>query len=91
MIVVKYREKIIKSYPFTYVNLGTETYEKIEEVLLPKRVHGTLSPIFITKKFSGRVEYRWEVADDVAVDFQPDSTSPIFIVTLTGNPPVKKR
>jgi hypothetical protein len=43
--------------------LGKETYEKVEEVLLPKA--SLQDPIFMTKKFIGHDEYRWEVSEVV--------------------------
>lgn len=63
MIVVNYLEQTYDSTTNTYINalIGKETYDCIDEVLLPQMPHvGT--PIFITKKFSGKSEYRWEVA-----------------------------
>jgi len=64
MIVVRYEEAVKKptTGSISYTVLGAESYDGVEEVLLPlKPSQG--KPIFFTKKFLGRSEYRWEVLD----------------------------
>lgn len=69
MIVVKYEVEQIDAITgaVTYSQLGYETHEDIEEVLLPNNPNPN-DPIFFTKKFRGNSEYRWEVqsmAEDI--------------------------
>jgi uncharacterized protein YifN (PemK superfamily) len=66
--------------------LGSETHTQITEVLLPF-TPTPADPIFMTKKFSGRDEYRWEVLG-IGQDYtQPQRT---YVVTLLRREPVKK-
>jgi len=88
MIVVKYQEKIYNAATstLTYAALGTETYDQIEEVLLPVPPSAT-APIFITKKFSGHTEYRWSVEQ---VESAPTATPLTYNVTLLRRKQVDK-
>lgn len=62
MIVVIYEEATVDNVTGADVSisLGYESHHGIDEVLLPD--HPTAnSPLFITKKFTGHAEYRWQV------------------------------
>ncbi|MGF6727742.1 uncharacterized protein YifN (PemK superfamily) [Paraburkholderia sp. GAS41] len=88
MIVVNYEEQVTN--PATgaveHQALGSETHTQITEVLLPF-TPTPADPIFMTKKFSGRDEYRWEVLG-IGQDYtQPQRT---YVVTLLRREPVKK-
>ncbi|NYH97670.1 type II toxin-antitoxin system PemK/MazF family toxin [Cupriavidus plantarum] len=62
MIVILYEEATVHTATGaeTYIPLGHEAHHGIEQVLLP--VSPTAgNPIFLTKKFIGHAEYRWQV------------------------------
>jgi hypothetical protein len=66
--------------------LGTETHDRIDEVLLP----GTPSrfdPIFMTKKFTGMTEHRWAVVDVRLDRSRPAQT---YVVSLSRREQVAK-
>jgi len=63
-IVVTYEEEVEDSASgtTTRIPLGAESHQGIEEVMLPSNPVPN-SPIFLTKKFAGNDEYRWQVLD----------------------------
>lgn len=75
-ISLKYVE-LDPANPAVKLTLGTESYDEIEESLLPKNPLPN-KPVFITKKFVGHAEYRWQVKAISVV--QPNPA--IFEVTL---------
>lgn len=89
MIVVSYEEKIVNvaTGAVTTAHLGSETHDAIEEVLLPSNPSpGT--PIFFTKKFAGRHEYRWQVND---VRCMQGATALTYVVVLQRRPQIDKQ
>lgn len=64
MIVVTYEEEVEDSTSgnTTRIRLGAESHQGIDEVMLPSNPAPN-SPIFLTKKFTGNDEYRWQVLD----------------------------
>jgi uncharacterized protein YifN (PemK superfamily) len=64
MIVVTYEEEVVDatSGSTTRSPLGVESHDGIDEVVLPSRPAAN-APIFLTKKFAGNDEYRWQVLD----------------------------
>ncbi|MFP3180547.1 MAG: hypothetical protein RXS25_07325 [Paraburkholderia sp.] len=88
MIVVNYEEKTTHptSGVVTHQALGSETHDKITEVLLPGEPSAT-DPIFFTKKFSQRSEYRWEVVE-VSQDYSQSQKT--YLVTLSKREQVRK-
>lgn len=63
------------------VLLGKEIYADIEEVLLPQKSPAQPAAVFMTKKFFGHPEYRWEV--DKVVIQPPSAGAPQkFDITL---------
>ena len=62
MILVRYMERQSdrSGNALPPILLGTELHDSIDEVLLPRNPQADV-PIYFTKKFSGRVEYRWKV------------------------------
>lgn len=89
MIVVKYEEEQddLATGTVKYVPLGTESHQDIEEVLLPDPPTAN-DPIFFTKKFVGRPEYRWEVKT-VGQDLTVAQRT--YIVTLRRRSQLDKR
>ncbi len=89
MIVVNYEEEVKDpvSGAVTRIPLGSESHQGIDEVLLPSQPAAD-SPIFMTKKFAGRGEYRWQVLDvcrNMAV-----GPSVEYVVTLSRRNQVPK-
>lgn len=56
--------------PTVKLILGTEIYDEVEESLLPKNPAPD-KPVFMTKKFVGHIEYRWQVKAVVVVQCNP--------------------
>ncbi|WP_281718783.1 type II toxin-antitoxin system PemK/MazF family toxin [Pandoraea apista] len=88
MIVVIYEEEIRDEAAGTvrYQRLGTETHDDIDEVMLPSNPDDG-SPIFLTKKFSNRAEYRWRVESVCQTAGIPDAC---YLVTLRRGTQVSK-
>lgn len=88
MIVVNYKEQKFDSATNSNVlsDLGTETFEGIEEVLLPLSPSGA-APVFCTKKFKGSTDYRWEV---LSVTSTMQGNESAYVVTLSSRPQVHK-
>lgn len=88
MIVVAYEEEIRDpaTGAITYAQLGTETHQDIDEVMLPSNPEDG-SPIFLTKKFTGQPEYRWRVQSVCQKAGTPDAH---YLVTLSRGKQVAK-
>jgi uncharacterized protein YifN (PemK superfamily) len=88
MIVVIYEEVIRDKATGanTYAQLGTETHQDIDEVMLPSNPEDG-SPIFLTKKFAGQREYRWRVQSVCQKAGVPDAR---YLVTLSRGKQVPK-
>lgn len=88
MIVVIYEEEKVDSTSgaTTYESLGVETHQDIDEVMLPSNPESG-SPIFLTKKFSGNDEYRWQVQ---SVCQRASNPSAEYLVTLSRRKQVPK-
>lgn len=63
--------------------LGRALFSQIEEALLPHPSSGT-SPVFFSKKFVGREEYRWQVVSTGLVSGVLPATTTTFKVALTA-------
>lgn len=89
MIVVKYEEEQVDvgTGTITFVQLGVESHQDIEEVLLPNNPTAN-DPIFFTKKFQGNTEYRWEVKGVIQ---HPVAVPRTYIVTLRRRNQVGKK
>lgn len=71
------------------VLLGREVLDNVEEALLPYPSTQD-SPVFMSKKFNGRVEYRWKVISvEVEVVDQPGPLS-IFTIVLATKDQLEK-
>lgn len=87
MIEVRYEEETQNDSTgaIGHTVLGLEMHKDIEEVLLP--LHPSGGPIFFTKKFSSRPEYRWEVRE--VIQEQREDTQ-IYVVRLIKRVQVEK-
>ncbi|KPC54194.1 type II toxin-antitoxin system PemK/MazF family toxin [Amantichitinum ursilacus] len=70
------------------VLLGEERLEQIDEALIPMSPSDA-APVFMSKKFSGRAEYRWQVAEVAAS--AAGVVPAIFYITLKSRPQPEKR
>ncbi|MFM0011508.1 type II toxin-antitoxin system PemK/MazF family toxin [Paraburkholderia sediminicola] len=88
MIVVIYEEVIRDKAAgtITYAQLGTETHQDIDEVMLPSNPEDG-SPIFLTKKFAGQRDFRWKVESVCQKAGVPDAH---YLVTLSRGQQVLK-
>lgn len=88
MIVVIYEEEKVDaaSGAITYAPLGVETHQDIDEVLLPSNPEAR-SPIFLTKKFAGNDEYRWQVQ---SVCQRANALAVEYLVTLSRRKQIPK-
>lgn len=89
MIVILYEEARVDAATGTetYLTLGHEAHHGIEQVLLP--VSPTVgNPIFLTKKFIGHAEYRWQVH---SVHWEPSADRLTYRVRLIRRTQIDKQ
>nr|WKF60225.1 hypothetical protein HUO10_004746 [Paraburkholderia busanensis] len=87
MIVVIYEEEVANAAGVaSHAQLGFESHQHIEEVLLPGHPRPD-NPVFFTKKFVGHAEYRWQV---LKVCLKTGVAPLTYIVTLRRRPQIRK-